>query len=157
MTDMQVHHQTRRGADIALAKKQISQESYRAVLAGTLTLAEAKELGRQGAPNTRPQPTSRISKDDRSRECMCGCGSRTKGRFAQGHDMRLATYAKEYVRGERDLSPEQLEYVEHSGKLERAREQIAREEERRRERIARKTERQGKREGETERTRQQRK
>lgn len=36
-----VHHQTERGARIALAKKQISQESYDAVLAGTLTLPES--------------------------------------------------------------------------------------------------------------------
>ncbi len=33
--------------------------------------------------------------------------------------MRLHTYAREYVRGERELTPEQLEYVEQSGKLAR--------------------------------------
>ena len=87
---------------------------------------------------------------------MCGCSSRTKGRFAQGHDMRLVTYAKEYVKGVRELDPEQLEYVKQSGKLQRAREQVAKEE-RRRERIGHKTEQQRKREGEAERKRQQKK
>ena len=45
-----VHHQTERGARIALAKRLISRASYEAVLCGELSLAEAKELGREGAP-----------------------------------------------------------------------------------------------------------
>lgn len=112
-----VHHQTERGARTALAKKQISQESYEAILAGTLTLATARELGREGAPGARtsrggsrgasgrppegrerpqegtgapPQSISRISKDDTTQECWCGCGERTKPnrRWLQGHDQR---------------------------------------------------------------------
>jgi hypothetical protein len=53
-----VHHNTGKAADIALAKKQISQESYEAVLAGTLTLAEAKELGRDRGPHDTGQASS---------------------------------------------------------------------------------------------------
>jgi hypothetical protein len=120
-----VHHQTKRAADMSLAKKQISPDSHRAVIAGDLFLDEARELGRDAGPGG---PVVRVNKADRSRECLCSCGNRTKGgRFVPGHDMRLVTYAKEYVRGERELTPEQMEYVEQSGKLERVREQVAKE------------------------------
>jgi hypothetical protein len=168
-----VHHQTERAADMALAKKQISQESYEAVLAGTLTLAEARKLGGarashdtgqassgreegrktslegrehpQAGTGAPPQPISRISKEDRSRLCMCACGTRTKGgRFAPGHDVRMVSYAKEYLQGERKLTDEQMTYVRDSGKLERARTRLAEEERRRREQAARKAERHAK-------------
>lgn len=43
-----VHHQTERGARIALARKQITQESYEATLRGELSLVQARELGREG-------------------------------------------------------------------------------------------------------------
>jgi hypothetical protein len=113
-----VHHQTERGARIALAKKHISRASYEAVLAGTLTLGEARELGRDRGPDdtdqaingpgmateaprkgrerpqegtdASPQPISRISKDDTTQECWCGCSSWTSPgrRFRPGHDQR---------------------------------------------------------------------
>jgi hypothetical protein len=97
---------------------------------------EAKKLGREGGPDALtsrggsrrasepprkgqgasedgtdgpPQPVSRTSKEDRSRLCMCACGTRTKGgRFAPGHDVRMVSYAKEYLRGERELTDEQM-------------------------------------------------
>jgi hypothetical protein len=78
---------------------------------------------------------------------MCECGTPTKGRFAPGHDVRLVTYAKEYVRGERELTEEQLEYARESGKLERARAQVEKEERKRREKERRKAERTAKRGG----------
>ena len=72
------HHQTKRGADIAIAKKQISPDSYRAVLAGEITLQRAKELGRSGAPTDTSEGTSgprRASsgprKGSRPRPCLC--------------------------------------------------------------------------------------
>jgi hypothetical protein len=154
-----VHHQTERGARIALAKKQISQESYEAIRRGELSLAQARELGRDRGPQDTgqasggheegtdrlPQPVSRISKDDRSRACMCACGTRTKGgRFVPGHDIRMVSYAKEYLRGERELTDEQMTYVRDSGKLERASTRLAEEERRRLEQVARKAERQAK-------------
>ncbi len=43
---------TKRALDVAIARKKVSQESYRAVLAGEITLQRAKELGRSGAPTT---------------------------------------------------------------------------------------------------------
>ena len=158
---------------MALAKRRISRASYEAILAGTLTLAEAKELWRDRGPDDTgqasdgpgtatetpregrehpqagtgapPQPISRISKEDRSRLCMCACGTRTKGgRFAPGHDVRMVSYAKEYLRGERELTDEQMTYVRDSGKLERARTRLAEEERRRREQAARKAERHAK-------------
>jgi hypothetical protein len=46
-----VHHQTKRGADLAIATQEISQESHKAVIAGEITLAEAKELGRNAGPD----------------------------------------------------------------------------------------------------------
>jgi hypothetical protein len=51
--------------------------------------------------------------------------------------MRLVTYAKEYVRGERELTDEQLEYVTTSGKLDRARKQVEKEREKERRRAER--------------------
>jgi hypothetical protein len=45
--------------------------------------------------------------------------------------MRLVTYAKEHIRGERELTGEQLEYVHQSGKLDRPRKQVEKEEEKR--------------------------
>jgi hypothetical protein len=113
-----VHHQTARGARLALARKEISQESYSAVLASEITLQQAKELGRDRGPhdtgqassgpgaapeisrkgrerlqdrrNAPPQPISRISKDDTTQKCWCGCGERTKPhrRWKSGHDQR---------------------------------------------------------------------
>lgn len=137
-----VHHQTKKGADMALAKKQISPDSHKAVHAGRISLDEAKNLGREGSPFG-PAPKS-ASKTDRSRDCLCGCQQRTAGGFFKsGHDMRLVTYAKEYVRGERDLSEEQLEYVTASGKLDRAKAQVAKEDAKRREQEARKAQRKG--------------
>jgi hypothetical protein len=152
---------TRKAADIALAKRQISPASYRALVeeGGRITLQQAKELGRDRGPDDTgqghngperpagrarsasaddrrdapPQPVSRISKNDRSRLCICGCQRTTRGRFAPGHDQRLVKYAYEYVRGERELTEEQLEYVrDETDKLERARKRVEREEQKNR-------------------------
>ena len=152
MTD-KVHHQTRKAADISLAKRRISPASYRAVLAGEITLQAARDLGRDRGPDdtgrasggpgtatgrvrsasaedgtdTPPQPVSRISKNDRSRECMCGCDRTTHGRFSPGHDQRLLKYAYEYVKGERELTKEQLAYVrDETNKLDLARARVER-------------------------------
>jgi hypothetical protein len=99
-----VHHQTERGARIALAKKLISQESYEAILAGTLTLAEAKELGRDRGPDDTGQGSSgqdeartgpgSVSADgtQSGAYCLCGCREPVRGkksRFRPGHDARL--------------------------------------------------------------------
>lgn len=46
-----IHHATRRGADMSLAKREISQESHAAVLAGRISLAEARDLGRENGPD----------------------------------------------------------------------------------------------------------
>ena len=123
-----VHHQTKRAADLALSKKVISPDSHKAILAGELGLEAAKELGREGSPYG---PVVRVNKNDRGRDCLCGCGLRTRGgRFRTGHDQRLVRLAKRYVRGEVEPNEEQLEYVEQSGKLERAKAQVAKEDQR---------------------------
>jgi hypothetical protein len=88
---------TKRALDMAIARKQVSQESYRAVLAGEMTLQEAKELGRSGAPTDTPQGSGgprRASERPREgrlpRPCLCSCGGTTRGgRFLPGHDARL--------------------------------------------------------------------
>ena len=68
----EVHHKTRKAADLALAKRQISPDSHRAVHEERITLEEARELGREGSPYG---PTPKVvSKNDRTRSCMCGCG-----------------------------------------------------------------------------------
>ena len=87
----QVHHQTARGARLALARKEIGQESYRAVLAGALSLADAKSLGRDGGPSTPPPEKVQETPTEPS-PCLCGCGQRprsSRSRFVQGHDHRL--------------------------------------------------------------------
>lgn len=142
---------TKRALDIAISKKQISQASYKAVVEGRIDLTKAKELGREGSPDTSVGPAVRVNKNDRSRLCMCQCGRETKGgRFIPGHDQRLVTYAKEYVRGERELTDEQMEYVESSGKLERAKARVAEDEAKRQAKIAAKAEAQRAKEGEAE-------
>lgn len=56
-------------------KKQILPNSHKAVLEGRMTLAEAKELGRERSPFGPAKKT--VSKADRSRLCMCGCERET--------------------------------------------------------------------------------
>jgi hypothetical protein len=85
------HHMTIKGARNALAHRLISQDSYRSVLRGELTLAEAKSLGRDRGPST---PASEKVQETPSEPspCLCGCGERPKSgksRFIQGHDHRL--------------------------------------------------------------------
>ena len=91
---------------MAIARKQVSQESYRAVLAGTLTLQEAKAIGRGDAPATdaaeglsgpgtateTPVGGGTEDTDAPAHRCLCGCGQIPRGeksRFVQGHDHRL--------------------------------------------------------------------
>ena len=92
----QVHHQTVRGARLSLARKEISQASFRAVLAGELSLPDAKRLGRDGGPT----PADAREGQERATgipgrqapHCLCGCGQRPtspRSRFVQGHDHRL--------------------------------------------------------------------
>jgi hypothetical protein len=95
-----VHHQTARAARLALARKEISQESYRSVLAGELSLDRAKKLGREGAPSARTSrggsraATGRVRSASAEGEapgkaCLCGCGESVTNRFRPGHDQRL--------------------------------------------------------------------
>ncbi|MDP9480164.1 MAG: hypothetical protein M3R38_31640 [Actinomycetota bacterium] len=151
-TETTIHPMTRKSTDTSLVKRQISPDSHRAILTGELSLEEARSLGREGSPFG-PTPKT-VAKNDRSRLCLCGCqGASKTGRFVAGHDQRMVTYAKEYVRGERELTEEQLEYVESSGKLERAKRKVSEEERQRQERIAKKAEAQRRKEGEMERRR----
>jgi hypothetical protein len=101
-----VHHQTIRGARLALARKEISQESYRAVLRGEISLSVAKELGRSGTPidtapdRSGPGPTTETpgrpsaeghqdGTDKAQKFCLCGCGEPVTRTFRPGHDSRL--------------------------------------------------------------------
>jgi hypothetical protein len=107
---------TRRAADLALAKRTISRASYDAILAGTLTLEEAKELGRDGAPATDTGPgrsgpgtttgiPGRASAEDRrggadqaQKLCLCGCGELVARTFKAGHDSRLLSELRGQIR-----------------------------------------------------------
>jgi len=99
---------TKRALDIAIGRRQVSQESYRAVLAGEITLQRAKELGRDRGPDDisgASEGPGRTSEDPRSastggtrgsadslRTCLCGCGGTPRGhksQFLVGHDARL--------------------------------------------------------------------
>ena len=91
-----VHHMTMKGARNALAHRLISQDSYRAVLQGELSLPDAKSLGRDRGPEI-PGPNSGRDEGRKTpregltpRPCMCSCGGMTKGgRFLPGHDAKL--------------------------------------------------------------------
>jgi hypothetical protein len=123
--EAKVYHATRRAADLALAKKAISPDSHWAVHEGRITMDEARSLGREGSPFG-PAPKT-ISKNDRTRPCIA-CGGTTKGgRFHPGCDAKMHRLAREYVRGERELTEEQLAYLRESGKLERAKARVAEE------------------------------
>ena len=95
--EAKVHHATKKAADIAIAKKQISPASHRAVLAGQISLQDARELGRDRGPADALQASDgpgRASERPREgrppRPCLCSCGGITKGgRFLPGHDARL--------------------------------------------------------------------
>ena len=134
MTEQQntnkVNGNTKKAADMSLAKKTISPDSHRAVHEGRITLEEARELGREGSPFG---PAVRVNKNDRTptkTPCLCGCGELVPRNFKAGHDQRMVTLAKEYVRGQRELTEEQMEYVESSGKLERAKRKVSEEDRR---------------------------
>lgn len=137
----QVHHATRKAADISLAKKVISPDSHQAILEGRIGLDRARELGRNAGPGG---PAVRVNMNDHTpttTPCLCGCRELVPRTFKAGHDQRLVTYAKQYVRGERELTPGQLEYVETSGKLERARQRVAEEDREAQEKATKKAER----------------
>ena len=87
---------TKRALDMAIARKQVSQESYRAVLAGEITLQRAKELGRDRGPADTPQASDgprRASegprKGRRPRPCIACAGMTKGGRFHPGCDQKL--------------------------------------------------------------------
>jgi Na+-translocating ferredoxin:NAD+ oxidoreductase RnfC subunit len=135
-----------------LAKREISPDSHRAVHEGRISLGEARELGRNAGP---AGPAVRVDKDDRTPErtptfCLCGCGVLVARTFASGHDMRMFRIAREHILEGRDLTDEQREYLEVSGKMQKVRERLEAEEQKRQERITAKTERQRAREGEAE-------
>jgi hypothetical protein len=105
-TSSKVHHQTRKAADISLAKKQISPASYRAILAGEIGLREARDLGRSGSPTdatpdsggpgTATETLGSASAEDYQESvtecrklCLCGCGAPVTRIFKAGHDSRL--------------------------------------------------------------------
>jgi len=124
-----VHHQTERGARIALTKEQISRASYEAILAGTLSLAEGRELGRDRGPHGTGRASSG-HEDGRktprkvrtARPCLCSCGGTTRGgRFLPGHDAKLRSELVAQIkkgdvllRSER-ITPEQRRYAVERG------------------------------------------
>ena len=140
--DPKVHHMTQKAARKALAGRAISQESYAAVLRGELSLEAARELGRDRGPSGAPQPVSRISKNDRSHPCIaCGETVVTGSRFHQGCDMKMFRVAREHLTEGRELTDEQREYLESSGKMQRVRARLAEEERKRQEKERRAAER----------------
>jgi hypothetical protein len=128
--EIKVHHATRKAADLALAKKAISPDSHRAIHEGRIDLEEARSLGREGSPFG-PAPKA-VDKNDRTRPCIA-CGGTTKGgRFHPGCDAKMHRLAREYVRGERELTEEQLAYVrDETDKLDRAMARVDRENQKR--------------------------
>ena len=130
--EAKVHANTRKAADMALAKKAISPDSHRAVHEGRITVDEARQLGREGSPFG--PPSRAISKDDRTptkTPCLCGCGELVARTFKAGHDARMFRVAREHLMEGREITKEQRRYLETSGKMERVRGRLAEEERRR--------------------------
>jgi hypothetical protein len=70
-----IHHMTVKAARTALAHRLISQDSYRAVLRGELSLVDAKALGPTGV---RARPRSRRSRS-RHRRLLRACAGAVNG------------------------------------------------------------------------------
>lgn len=124
--EAKVHGNTKKAADMALAKKAISPDSHKAVYEDRIDLDEARSLGREGSPFG-PVPKI-ISKNDRTPTktvCLCDCGQLVPRMFAPGHDARMFRVAREHLTEGRDLTDEQREYLETSGKMERVRSKLA--------------------------------
>ena len=150
MTDetTKVHHATRKAADKALREGQITEQSHAAVVAGEMDLATARSIGAESAPptdtleggsgpgtateaperastqdpqNTPPAPVSRISKNDTTQECWCGCQQLTKPnrRWLSGHDQRAKGIIKRAVREDKvdELDARLKEYGAERGIL----------------------------------------
>ena len=86
-----IHHMTAKAARTALAHRLISQDSYRAVLRGELSLADAKSLWRDRGPSS-PELEKVQDMSPEPAPCLCGCGQQPRSprsRFVQGHDHRL--------------------------------------------------------------------
>lgn len=97
---------TKRALDMAIARKQVSQESYHAVMRGELSLADAKAIGRDGTPTTGatqgqsgPGTATGAARSvsaggmqggtDSPRTCLCGCREPVTRTFRPGHDAKL--------------------------------------------------------------------
>ncbi len=125
-----VHHATKKGADMSLARKEISSDSHRAVLAGELSLEEARSLGRNAGP---AGPAVRVNKNDRTptkTPCLCGCGELVARNFKAGHDMRMYRIAREHLTEGQELAEKQRGYLEASGKMARVKAKLAKEDRR---------------------------
>ena len=124
----EVHHATRKAADISLAKKQISPGSHKAIYEGRISLEVARELGRDRGPDDagrgRSGPgraSSGPRKGPQPQPCLCSCGGLTRGgRFLPGHDARLHAELKRnlakdpLLRNER-FTDEQKAYAKERG------------------------------------------
>ncbi len=127
-----VHGNTRKAADMALAKRAISRDSHAAILDDRLALAEARELGRDRGPSGPAKPESRISKDEQGQPCWCNCGAWTKPgrRYLPGHDQRNKGTIKRAIReGKLDeLTDRQREYAVERNLIQETHQQMKREE-----------------------------
>jgi|SRR5215216_608874 len=138
MAEAKVHGNTKKAADMALAKRLISRDSHRAVHEGRIALAEAKELGRDRGPHDTGRASSGHEEGRKTpqkgrerpqegtgtpRSCICGCGESVRGkmsRFRPGHDARLYSELKRnlekdpLLRNER-FNEEQRQYSRERG------------------------------------------
>jgi hypothetical protein len=116
-----IHHMTAKAARTALAHRLISQDSYRAVLRGELSLADAKSLGCDRSPST-PALEKAQETPPEAAPCLCGCGQRPKSprsRFVQGHDHRLYGELKRNLKNDPLLRNERYSYAQRCYAVER--------------------------------------
>jgi hypothetical protein len=58
MTEAKVHGNTKKAADMALARREISRDAHKAVHEGKISLAQARELDRDRGPHDTGQASS---------------------------------------------------------------------------------------------------
>ena len=128
----------------------------RAVIAGEITLQQAKaygrDLDRHGNPvkSETPKKATKKTTEPTLTPCLCGCGTMVPRTFAAGHDMVMFRVAREHLTEGREITDAQREYLESSGKMQRVKDKLAKDEAKRQEKIRAKAETQRKREGEAE-------
>jgi hypothetical protein len=110
-----VHHATKKAADKDLSEGTITEQAHAAVIAGNMTLQEARNIGADPTPTDTAggaavqdegteAPRSASAEDHQEgvtegqKLCLCGCGAPVSRTFKAGHDSRLLSELRGQIR-----------------------------------------------------------